>query len=543
VSSPSTLRTASRRALAELTQARDVRLSRGRAVIAGAALGALAVLVKSVMEQAAADPGFIILMASIIAAAWVGGIPGGIAALATTALLHGFLLLFDPFGWASPASSAELFKEVFYVVIGAATVVLVGSRRASHDRLADALADTATLAAALEARDQRLELVLAASGTGIWEWDVASGELEWSETIFQQHGLDPAGTPPDFDTYLQTIHPDDRAAFRDAIAEVVAQGGLFGLEFRIVWPDGSVHWTHGSGRLFRDRTGRPVRMVGTGQDITERRRLEEERDRLVEEERRAGEFREAFVDVISHELRTPITTILGLAQILARPGRQDDPAARAALLADVRAESERLHRLVEDLLVLSRVEHGRLIVETEPIEPRRLIERIVTWAAAEHPDIVIGLEVGRHLPVVAGEATYVEQIVRNLLDNAAKYSPAGTAVTVSAHHDGDAVVFRVVDEGPGIPEASTQRLFDLFYRDPELARTASGSGIGLFVCASLVHAMGGRIWAQRRPEGGSEFGFTLRVMNADDDTPIPEGSTSSAEPATDPSPPAAGSLP
>lgn len=538
MSSPSTLRSASRSALAELTQARDAPLTRGRAILAGAALGALAVLAKSITEQAVTHPGYIILMASIIAAAWVGGIPGGLAALATTALLHGYLLIVDPLGWAPNADFPEFFREVFYVVVGTATVLVVGSRGASHDRSADALADTSTLAQALEARDQRLELVLAASGTGIWEWDVTSGELEWSEAIFRQHGLDPAGTPPDFETYLQTIHPDDRAAFRDAITEVVAQGGPFDLEFRIVWPDGSVHWTHGSGRVFRDRAGRAVRMVGTGQDITARRRLEEERDRLVDEERRADEFREAFVDVISHELRTPITTILGLAQILARPGRQDDPVARDALLADVRAESERLHRLIEDLLVLSRVEHGRLIVETEPIEPRRLIERIVTWAAAEHPDIVIGLEVGRHLPVVAGDATYVEQIVRNLLDNAAKYSPVGTAVTVSAHTDLDAVVFRVMDEGPGISEASTQRLFDLFYRDPELARTASGSGIGLFVCASLVHAMGGRIWALRRPEGGAEFGFTLRVFDSDDDALIASGVSSTVT-----APPAEGSLP
>jgi PAS domain S-box-containing protein len=416
-------------------------------------------------------------------------------------------------------------------------VWLVGSRRASRDRLADALADAATLAEALEARDQRLELVLAASGTGIWEWDVASGELEWSETIYRQHGLDPEAEAPDYEAYLRTIHPDDRPAFREAIEQAIAQGGQFSLEFRIVWPDGSVHWTLGSGRVFRDREGRPIRMVGTGQDITERRRLEEQRDRLVEEERRAGEFREAFVDVISHELRTPITTIVGLTQILTRPGRQDDPVARAALLADVRAESERLHRLVEDLLVLSRVEHGRLIVETEPIEPRRLIERIVAWAAAEHPGIVIGLEAGPFLPIVAGEATYVEQIMRNLLDNAAKYSPEGTAVTVSTALETDAVAFRVIDEGHGISEASAPRLFELFYRDPEQARTTSGSGIGLFVCASLVHAMGGRIWALRRPEGGSEFGFTLRVVEADDDVltlePASDDSASQASPAAD----------
>jgi two-component system sensor histidine kinase KdpD len=236
---------------------------------------------------------------------------------------------------------------------------------------------------------------------------------------------------------------------------------------------------------------------------------------LLADERKAGEFREAFVDVISHELRTPITTILGLAQILARPGRADDEASRMALLEDVRSESERLHRLVEDLLVLSRVERGRLDVEAEPLEPRRLLERIVAHEARELPSITVGTDFERDLPIVAGESTYVEQIVRNLLNNAAKYTPPGSHVTVSAREQDGAVEVRVVDDGPGIPPASLERIFELFYRDPDSSRAVAGSGIGLFVCASLVEAMGGRIWARRPPEGGSEIGFTLRALEPD----------------------------
>ena len=265
-------------------------------------------------------------------------------------------------------------------------------------------------------------------------------------------------------------------------------------------------------------------MLGTGQDIDERRRLEAERDQLLADERRAGEFREAFIDVISHELRTPITTILGITQILARPGRADDAATRTPLLEDVRSESERLHRLVEDLLVLSRVERGRLVVDTEPLEPRRLLERAVAHEASELPSIDITLDIAPDLPIVAGEATYVEQILRNLLGNAAKYTPAGTRVVVSARRAGsqdgeagDAVAIRVIDQGPGVPLASIDRIFELFYRDPDSARTVSGSGIGLFVCASLVTAMGGRIWAALPAGGGTEFGFTLRVLASDED--------------------------
>jgi PAS domain S-box-containing protein len=463
------------------------------------------------------DPGYILMLTAVVAAAWFGGVRGGLTALIVSAVMHASLLIVTPFGPSTAAGTSEPFKELIYVLVGVATVLLVGSRRASRDRLAIALHEAADLAHAVEVRDERLELVLAASGTGFWEWDMSSGRLDWSEAIYRQHGIDPTEDPPDYEAYQRLIHEEDRERFQQAIGSAIDDVGQFDLEFRIRWPDGSVHWTRGSGRAFRDREGRPVRMVGTGQDVTERRRLEEERSRLLDEERRARQFREAFVDVISHELRTPITTILGLTQILAKPGRHDEPEARGALLSDVRAEAERLHRLIEDLLVLSRVEHGRLAVETEPIEPRRLIERVVKWETAEHPSIAISLEVAPGLPIVAGEATYVEQVVRNLLDNAAKYSPPGTPVLVRAEPDVDGVAIRVIDEGPGIAEASASRLFELFYRDPDRARAVAGSGIGLFVCASLVGAMGGRIWATRRPEGGSEFGFTLCTIEADDD--------------------------
>jgi PAS domain S-box-containing protein len=505
-------------------------------IVVGILIGLLTMAAKVVLDEAVGDPGYIVLMAGVIVAAWVGGMMGGAVSVATVLLLNS-LLFVEPRWSLATGDEADFAKQVIFLVIGLGTVLLIGSRRASRDRLADALVESAALAEAVATRDERLELVLQASGTGYWEWDIASGELLWSEAIFRHHGLDAAGTAPDFDAYLGLIHPDDTQRFRSAVSATVAGGADLDEEYRVVWPDGSVHWIHGVGRVFRDTGARPVRMIGTGEDTTEQRRLEEERDRLLAEERRAAEYREAFVDVISHELRTPITTILGLAQILAKPGRVDDPTTRVSLLEDVRAESERLHRLVEDLLVLSRVERGRLDVEAEPLEARRLLEHVVAAEATQLPSISITLEIEPDLPIVAGEATYVEQIIRNLLGNAAKYTPRGTRVVVSARREAGGVGFRVSDDGPGIPEASAERVFELFYRDPESARRAAGSGIGLFVCATLVQAMGGRIWAARRPEGGAEFGFLLRALESDEDleTAAPAGrqapTTTGREPA------------
>ena len=503
------------RAKDEVARARDIRLETGQAIIAGIFIGWLGIATKAAINEAVGTNSYyVLLMASAVLAAWVGGLSGGISAVVTAAVLNQVI-----FVNGESAPDAAQFLQALYIVTAVATVLLVASRRASRDRLADALDEVSTLAEEVEARDARLQLMLSASGTGFWEWDIGTGALTWSDAIFRQHGLEPGPAAPQFAAYLDTIHPDDRGAFESAIGSTMEPGGpdTFELDFRVVWPDGAVHWTHGAGRLFRDDEARPVRMIGTGQDITDRRRILEDRDRLLDEERRAGAFREAFVDVISHELRTPITTIMGLAQILARPGRSDDEASRMALLEDVRSEAERLHRLVEDLLVLSRVERGRLEVEAEPIEPRRLLEKIVAHEARELPTITVETDLEPDLPIVAGETTYLEQIVRNLLNNAAKYTPIGSRVVVSARKAAGDIEVRVTDDGPGIPAASVDRIFELFYRDPSSSRLVAGSGIGLFVCASLVEAMGGRIWASRPAAGGTEIGFTLRILEPDAD--------------------------
>jgi len=504
---------ASGRARGEIARVREVRFGTGQSVLAGLFLGWLAIATKAAFNEAiAGDTGYVLLMAAAVIAAWFGGFAGGLTTVATAVVLNGVVFLSN-----DPPSQVgvDQFRQALYLVTASVTALLVASRRAARDGLVDALAEVSALAEEVEARDKRIEMMLAASGTGFWEWDMVSDELTWSDAIFRQHGMEPDHQAPHYGAYIDTIHPDDRATFESAVAAAIDGTDSFELDFRIVWPDGSVHWTHGAGRVLRDDQGRPVRMIGTGQDITDRRRLVEDRVRLVADERRAGDFREAFVDVISHELRTPITTILGLAQILARPGRADDDASRQALLEDVRSESERLHRLVEDLLVLSRVERGRLDVEAEPLEPRRLLERIVMHEARELPSITVETDFERDLPIVAGESTYVEQIVRNLLNNAAKYTPPGSHVTVSARMRDGTVEIRVSDDGPGIPPASLERIFELFYRDPESSRAVAGSGIGLFVCSSLVEAMGGHIWARRPPEGGSEIGFSLRALEPD----------------------------
>jgi signal transduction histidine kinase len=223
--------------------------------------------------------------------------------------------------------------------------------------------------------------------------------------------------------------------------------------------------------------------------------------------------RDAFLGVLSHELRTPITTIVAAIELLlAAPGSRDDRSR--GLLGDIDAEATRLNRIVENLLVLTRSERGALDVSAEPVLVHRLVAEVVERERAAAPDVDIQLDAPDDLAPVEAEPTYVQQIVRNLLSNAVKYGRApGKPIEVVVEQRGQAIETRVLDRGVGLGPGDSERLFTLFYRNPKAIRSSPGAGIGLYVCRLLADAMGGRSWAIARPGGGAEFGFSLPLMS------------------------------
>jgi signal transduction histidine kinase len=237
--------------------------------------------------------------------------------------------------------------------------------------------------------------------------------------------------------------------------------------------------------------------------------------RDVSSARQARAQREAFLGILSHELRTPITTIYAGSKVLSR--EDDLPPRTRELAGDISAEAERLFRLVEDLLVMTRAERGVLQLASEPVLLQRIVDSAIRLERAHWPASPIQLAgEAIDLPAVAGDATYVEQVVRNLLSNAAKYSPPGAPIEVGLEARPEGVACRVLDRGRGFATREAEDLFELFYRAPATAAQAAGAGIGLFVCRRLILAMGGRIWARPRPGGGAEFGFLLRRYDEDE---------------------------
>jgi PAS domain S-box-containing protein len=225
--------------------------------------------------------------------------------------------------------------------------------------------------------------------------------------------------------------------------------------------------------------------------------------------REAEQMRDRFIGVLSHELRTPITSIYGGAQVLLRRWQGLDPDTRSELVSDVAGEAERLERMVENLLVLARVERGAEVADVGPVLLQRIVPIVAEREGASWPAMDIRVDPNTDLPPVAADDASISLILRNLISNAGKYAGPAARVRIAIEtEDEGTVTVRVSDDGPGIAPEDEDKLFRLYYRS-EAAAAAPGSGIGLFVCRALVTAMGGTIWGRTSEGGGADFGFSL----------------------------------
>jgi K+-sensing histidine kinase KdpD len=215
--------------------------------------------------------------------------------------------------------------------------------------------------------------------------------------------------------------------------------------------------------------------------------------------------RQAFLDILSHELRTPVTTIYGGAQLLAKRELKGD--RRRALAEDVRIEADRLYRLVEDLVILVNSERDGIRPVGEPVAIGRLVSSAIEREVARHPGVKIALFGASDAAAEGADEEMVAHVIRNLLDNAIRYGAHAGPIEVVVELTPSEVAVRINDHGAA-PEPDGQP-FELSTHRPVTAAGRAGAGIGLYVADRLVRAMGGRMWAERAAGRGAEFGFAL----------------------------------
>lgn len=266
-----------------------------------------------------------------------------------------------------------------------------------------------------------------------------------------------------------------------------------------------------------------------------------EQDRLFREEQEAAlalesdRLKSALLSSVSHDLRTPLAGIKAAASSLLQTDVEWSEEDRRAFAADIDAEADRLTRLVSNLLDLSRIEAGAIVPNKDWEDIGELIERVVRRVQPRFPGHVIRLAIAGRLPPVRLDTVHMEQILTNLIENAAKYSPDGAPVEVSARVDtspGHApeLHLSVADHGVGIPPGEQKRIFDKFYRVAGSWRRASGTGMGLAIVKGLIEANGGHIEVESQPGEGSTFTVVLPMESQPDEESRPAVSTVLEEP-------------
>lgn len=383
-----------------------------------------------------------------------------------------------------------------------------------------------TFEAELLRSSDTLRLATEGADVGIWNWDMRSGRLEWSQRC-RVHLALPEGKQPNFDHFYAVLDPRDRDRVRRRIEESVSTGRDYYEEFRVVRSDGSVRWIAGSGRIRFAEDGALLAMTGVTIDVTDRHLAAMEMQELNASLERKVQERTAqlaavsaaksqFLANMSHEIRTPMNAVIGLSNLL-----RDTPLAgeQRDYVEKIHLAGTALLGVLNDILDYSKVEAGQLQLESEPVRIGDILKKcgVLFAVQAEEKHIRLELPPPPRLPGgLLGDPLRLLQVLNNLVGNALKFTERGfVRVEVSLAEEAQREVilkFSVTDTGIGMESGVKNRIFDPFHQhDRSTTRKFGGSGLGLSISKRLVEMMGGEIGVTSTPGEGSTFWFTVKL--------------------------------
>jgi PAS domain S-box-containing protein len=356
---------------------------------------------------------------------------------------------------------------------------------------------------ALRASEERLALTLDATTDGVWDWNIATGEVFFSQHWFESLGYEPGELAPHISVRERLVHPEDQSRVQQVLqAHFEGHRPMYECDNRLLTKSGAWRWNHTRGKVVtRDEHGRPLRMIGTDVDITDRKHAEQElqrADRLA----LVGQLTSG----LAHEIGTPLNIIAGNAELL-RMDLQDQGYSTHTLEAII-AQADRITGLVEQLLTFARAKPQPMesVALHEPLSHAlRLLETRFSREA-----ITTTVEVPTSLPLIRGTANHIEQVFLNVLVNAWHAMPDGGTVTIRAEVADERyvrIVFR--DTGRGISVEGLKRAFEPFYS----TKGEQGTGLGLTMCQQIIETHHGTIHLDSTPGVGTTV--TIALLQAD----------------------------
>lgn len=349
-------------------------------------------------------------------------------------------------------------------------------------------------------RTERLGLALEASKMGTWEWDVATGQLTWSDRLYRLFGLNPKATNITYERYMNLLYPDDALIMRGTINKAMKHGKGYVVEHRCIWPDGSVHWLQGRGKAFL-KNGKPERMIGTTVNI-------DERVELVA----LNNAKDEFISLASHQLRTPATGVKQYLDLLADGyAGQLTPVQLDMLKTAYKSNDRELH-IIDDLLKVANLDAGKVGLRLEKADLVALCKNVISELQAnfKRHGQPLNFSHSQNRVYALVDRYLLRMVIENILDNAGKYSYDKQVVSIQLRKSGGKITITIKDRGVGIPKSELGKLFQKFSRiDNPLSRQVGGSGLGLYWAKKVVDMHGGNIEVVSSPGKGTSFKVSL----------------------------------
>ena len=430
----------------------------------------------------------------------------------------------SPFRDVVPHAAQQLIAMAALpaVTILTSLLLLQFSERIRYTREAElaAHAETEQTRRVLEQTGQRLQIALATAGIGIWVMDLDTGATGLDDRCLSIFGV-LRGTPFAYATFLELVHPDDRARVDAAVHHAVngKDSGKCDLDYRITGRDGGgERWIRSTAQLFVDGSN-GVRLIGTVQDVTIARTGEADLRAAKELAESANHAKDEFLAMLGHELRNPLAPMLTAVELLRVRLGEAGARERDVIQRQVR----NLAQLVDDMLDVAQIRKGKMAIAKESIYARQVVAKALELVTPMLEERRHRLEVEIEPPslVIVGDERRLVQAVTNLLTNAVKYTDPGGSIRVAVGDDGTEIVLRVSDTGRGMSADFLPRAFDLFVQgDRTPDRSEGGLGLGLPIVRSIVERHGGFVSATSAgADQGSEF--VIRLPSATADTPLP----------------------
>ncbi|MGI8907390.1 MAG: PAS domain-containing protein [Candidatus Sumerlaeaceae bacterium] len=367
---------------------------------------------------------------------------------------------------------------------------------------------------ALRESEERLRAAISATGSGTFRWNIPEATLEGDETLYRLFGLPANHGAVDLDVLMNRVHAEDRHQMAATVARCVNDAADINIEFRVVWPDGSVHWLSEMGRMYTGPEGQPSHMIGAAMEVTAQKTLNAEFEAARDAALEASRAKSTFLANMSHEFRTPLNAIIGYAELMHEQSDALGDELRADI-AKILNAGQHLLSLISDILDLSKIEAGKMQVVISTFDVASVVNEL---AATVYPLLSkrsnrIVVQIAENIGTMASDETKLRQILFNLLSNAAKFTEMGQ-VTLTVHRlsqaGTDVISFRVEDTGIGMTPEEIKLLFrDFSQLDSSSTRRHGGTGLGLSISKRFSKMLSGDITVQSEKNQGSVFTLTV----------------------------------